>query len=176
MQGGSTVSFEALVDRLLPHLIKFVAFGKNVPEADAEELAVDVLMTVHEKINTFQYSGKAKLTTWVFQIAKNRALDYHRTSVPVESALPQDPPQVDFGDALCYAGRNQEKLEWLGQQLKEFSAEDQWLLKWRAEEVPYSQIAQWLGIAEGTARVRHKRAMEKLLAKAGVVQKGAART
>lgn len=162
------------MDRFLPHLIKFVAFGKNVPEADAEELAIDVLVTVHDKVATFRYGGNAKLTTWIFQIAKNRALDYHRTSARHEAELQADPPDVDIDTHARYAGRNQEQLKWLSEQLNHFSEQDQWLLKWRAEDVPYSQIGEWLGISEGTARVRHKRAMAKLIASAEAAQRGAA--
>lgn len=166
-----------MVDRLLPHLIRFLAFGKNVPEADAEELASDVLMAVHAKIRTFHHGGPARLTTWIFEIAKNRAIDYHRASSPSEVALAPDTPQVLPDNKALYAGRNRDLLKWLLEQLNGFSEQEQSLLKWRALEIPYSQIAEWLGIADGTARVRHKRAIEKLLAKADelAAQKGVAR-
>jgi RNA polymerase sigma factor (sigma-70 family) len=136
----------------------------GVQEDDAEEIALDVLLTVHSNVKTYR-PGKAKLTTWIFEIAKNRAVDYHRVS---NSRSAQLPPQVagfkerDFE----YAGRNQEYMEWLLNELKELSQEDRDLLNWRANETPYAEIARWLGIAEGTARVRHKRVMERILAKA----------
>jgi RNA polymerase sigma-70 factor, ECF subfamily len=175
---GSAAAFDSLVDRLLPHLTRFLAFGKRIPEADAEELASDVLMTVHQKIGTFRHGGRAKLTTWIFEIAKNRAIDYYRASSgKPEIELPPDMPQQPPHEETLYAGRNRALLEWLLKELDELSEQDQWLLKWRALEIPYLEIAQWLGIGEGTARVRHKRAMEKLLAKAAerAVQKGVAR-
>ena len=50
----------------------------DVPEADAEEIASDVLFTVTRKIHTFKCGGRAKLTTWIYEIAKNRAIDFHR--------------------------------------------------------------------------------------------------
>ena len=51
-----------------------IHFG--VYETDAEELAQDVLMKVYAKVGTFHRSGKAMLTTWIFQIAGNRAIDF----------------------------------------------------------------------------------------------------
>ncbi|HWY70327.1 MAG TPA: sigma-70 family RNA polymerase sigma factor [Terriglobales bacterium] len=157
-------AFERLVDQLLPHLIKFLAFGKTIPEADAEELASDVLMTIHTKIGTFRHGGPAKLTTWIFEIAKNKAIDYHRASSPQEVELLPDTLQVRTTSDGRYAGRNRELLQWLSEHIHKLSQQDQWLLGWRAQGIPYSQIAEWLGITEGTARVRHKRATEKLLA------------
>lgn len=135
-----------------------------------------MLLTVHAKIGTFRHGGPAKLTTWIFEIAKNRAIDYHRASSPAEVELAPDAPQVTHDCDSRYAGRNRELLKWLLRQLDEFSEQDQLLLKWRALEIPYKQIAEWLDITEGSARVRHKRVTEKLLAKAAqlTIQKGAA--
>jgi RNA polymerase sigma factor (sigma-70 family) len=166
LQKRSPDTFKILADRLLSPLCRFLAFGKNVPEADAEEMASDVLMTVYDKIGTFQHGGRAKLTTWIFQIAKNRAIDYHRASRPENVELTNRIYQTGPGSDAAYAGRNRSLLEWLLRELEGFSEQDQWLLKWRALEIPYSEIAGWLGINEGTARVRHKRAIEKLLQKA----------
>lgn len=151
---------------MLSPLCRFLAFGKSIPEADAEELASDVLVTVHDKIGTFRHGGRAKLTTWIFEIAKNRAIDYHRASRPEHVELTSDISQTRPGSGAVYSGRNRDLLEWLLRELEGFSEQDQWLLKWRALEIPYGEIAAWLGINEGTARVRHKRAMEKLLQKA----------
>jgi RNA polymerase sigma factor (sigma-70 family) len=171
---GSETAFDTLVERLLPHLTRFLALGKSISEEDAEELASDVLMTVHAKITTFRYGGRAKLTTWIFEIAKNRAIDYHRAFSCKDVELQPDVAQQLPDDDTRYAGRNRQLLEWLFKELAGFS-EEELLLKWRAfSDFPYAQIAEWLGITEGTARARHKRAMDKLLVKASErsVQKG----
>jgi hypothetical protein len=75
-----------------------------------------------------------------------------------------------------YAGRNQEYLDWLLTELQAHSQEDRNLLIWRAQDIPYADIAQWLGINDNAARVRHKRVMDRLLAKAKDLEtlKGAA--
>jgi RNA polymerase sigma factor (sigma-70 family) len=134
----------------------------NVPDATAEEVAADVLMAVHQKVKTFRFDGRGKLTTWIFEIAKNRAIDYHRTSkLEIQEfdastyvghpQLEADPPERENGEIL-----------WIRTQLSRFSDQDQQILKWRALDFPFGQIAEWLGINEGTARVRHKRALDKI--------------
>ena len=135
-------------------------------------------MAVHDKVGTFRHDGRAKLTTWIFEIAKNRAIDYHRASSPAEIELTQDVPQQSQDSDISFVSRNPHLRDWLIRELNEFPEQDQQLLKWRALEYPYSQIAEWLGLTEGNARVRHKRAMQRLLSKATSVdvQKGATRS
>ena len=136
-------------------------------------------MAVHNKIGTFHHDGRAKLTTWIFEIAKNRAIDYHRASSHAETELTDDIPQKSQATNSPRVSRNSPLLDWLITQLHGFSREDQQLLKLRAAGFPYSQIADGLGLTEGNARVRHKRAMQRLLSKAKSVvdvPKGALRS
>jgi RNA polymerase sigma factor (sigma-70 family) len=45
---------------------------------DAEEVASDVLYKLHRSINQYQPRPNVKFTTWLFQIAKNAAIDFQR--------------------------------------------------------------------------------------------------
>ena len=162
LQQGSEEAFSCLVARLLRPLFNFLAVRMNVPDSRAEEVAADVLMAVHQKIKTFRFDGRGKLTTWIFEIAKNRAIDYHRGSKP----------EIQKCDASTLLSREHQKVEtseredaqilWIRNQLSQLSDQDQQILKWRAIDFPFGQIGEWLGINEGTARVRHKRALDKL--------------
>jgi RNA polymerase sigma factor (sigma-70 family) len=148
-------ALERLDQALTRHLIGFLCFTMNVPEADAEELASDTLLAVSSHISTFQHGGKAKLTTWIFEIAKNKAIDFHRKSSLDTVAIDDDFP--DCGPAGADAGRNKPYREWLDKELATLSEADRTLLLWRAKDIPYEQIGQWLGISEGAARTRHSR-------------------
>lgn len=141
----------------------------EVPQADAEEIASDVLFTVHNKIKTFRIGGRAKLTTWIIEIAKNRAIDYLRK---------QTPEYVELEDSLMgsmsqqresYAGKNKQYLRWLSDELTKLSEQDRSLLTWRAMGIPYGQLAEWLGTSEGAARVRHLRALKRLIEMGGQI-------
>jgi DNA-directed RNA polymerase specialized sigma24 family protein len=138
----------------------------GVPEADAEELACETLFSVSSHIQTFQHGGRAKLTTWIFEIAKNKAFDFHRQQ---ES----EPTEVAFADGVPHsvtagqcAGRNAHYVSWLREQFADIEESDQQLLLWRADGVPYQQIAGWMGITEGAARTRHSRLQGRLIAAA----------
>ena len=158
---GSLQAFEYLDHRLMPHLIGFLHFLMNVPEADAEELASDTLFAVSSHVHTFQPGGPAKLTTWIFEIAKNKAIDFHRK--PRLNTVSIDDKFPDRGPAGPDAGRNKVYREWLNKVLAKLPEADRMLLLWRAKDIPYEQIVPWLGINEGTARTRHSRLRAQLV-------------
>jgi RNA polymerase sigma factor (sigma-70 family) len=137
----------------------------DIPETDAEELTADVLMAVRNSIRDFQFGKRARLTTWIFKIAQNRAIDYHRRSKPEFCEL--DDSIVGPGEkAGTYTNRNPHLRGWLANELAGLSEQDRQILNWRALDYDFAQIGEWMGMAEGTARVRHKRALDKLKAAA----------
>lgn len=139
----------------------------GVAEMDAEELVQDTLLKVHTNVGTFHRDGRAKLTTWVFRIAQNCAIDFHRVHREKLQELPEGLEPVRWH--VRFAGHNSEHLTWLGQELPKFSAEDQQILLWHAHKFSFGKIGDWLGLKEATARVRHFRAMKKLKTAAGLV-------
>jgi RNA polymerase sigma factor (sigma-70 family) len=147
----------------MSHLIGFLQFVMGVPSPDAEELGSDVLLKVSSKIHTFKHGSQAKLTTWIFEIAKNRAVDFHRKQKlrPEHVALSAGTAKDDGPNRAV--GRNKRLSDWLAEQMKEFAETDRQLLLWRASGFPYSQIAMWLGMSEGAARTRHTRLHAKLI-------------
>jgi RNA polymerase sigma factor (sigma-70 family) len=162
LQTGSTEAFDRLVTRLLPPLFKFLTLRMNVPDATAEEVAADVLMTVHGKLGTFRFGGRAKLTTWIFEIAKNRAIDYHRSQKHEFEGLDASLPSIERHAEPEHGSRTGSEMVWIRTQLAQLSERDQQILKWRALDFPFGQIAEWVDMSEGAVRVRHKRALDKL--------------
>jgi RNA polymerase sigma factor (sigma-70 family) len=166
LQSGSEIAFHRLFDGLQSPICHFLTNTMGIPESDVGDVYVDVLMKVHRNVQKFKCGGPAKLTTWIYGIARNEAIDYHRTSKKNKTAIEFDEATVRHGkgtDGAC-AGRNADLLKWLEQELAKLPEKDQSLLKWRAgDSFSYADIAEWLDMKEGTARVRHLRAMEKLL-------------
>lgn len=132
----------------------------NVPELDAEECTQDVLFKVHLKLATFCNDGRSRLTTWIFQIAKNCAIDFHRVSRPEQEEFTENDLPVPWHGQ--YAGRNAALLAELMEGLGTLSAEDQQILLWRAQDFTNADIGRWLGIKPDTIRVRYCRAKKKL--------------
>lgn len=78
-------------------VFRFISL-RNVPTADAEELAQDVLLSVLTKPSAFE--GRSQFSTWLFSIAKNRAADYHRSHARIPE-VPMDERAQDAADKLA---------------------------------------------------------------------------
>lgn len=143
-------------------LWRFLVGNCGIPEMDADEIAQDVLMKVLVNVRNFKRDGRAKLTTWIFQIAHNLAVDFHRRSEEERNKQRENvPPTVHRGSL---ANRNLGYLMQLKDVLERLPPEDAQLLLWREQDFNYATIAGWLGIKEGAARTRHLRAMNRLKA------------
>ena len=91
----------------------------GIPESDVGDVYVDALMKVHGNIHKFKCGGPAKLTTWIYGIARNEAIDYHRASKKSKTLIEFAEATVRHSqgtDGAC-AGRNADLLKWLEQEL-----------------------------------------------------------
>ena len=120
----------------------------------------DALLKVHSHVGRFRPNGGAKLTTWIFQIAENCAIDYLRKDQPEFLEFQESDAPIRWRGE--FAGRNTAWLAWLRFELAKLTAEDQRILFWRSDEITYAEIGGWLGIKENTARTRHYRAIKKI--------------
>lgn len=151
---------ERLAEKMFSPLWRFLVRQMNVPEPDGEELVQDTLIKVHASVKKFHRERGAKFTTWIFQIAYNKAIDFFRASrMNLEELTEADLPVPERGE---FAGRNAELLARLRDALEKLSGADQCVLIWGAQGFSFAQIGEWLGIKKGTARVRYCRAKKKL--------------
>lgn len=104
---------------------------------------------------------RGRFSAWVFTVARNRCLEQHRKattrSLLSSSALPletSDPPDA-LGDAL-------ERRRWIRTAFEDMSeGHRQVLLLKQVGELTYAEIAQMLGLAEGTIKSRLHAAMKQ---------------
>lgn len=90
LRDGDLGALEALMARYGDRVFR-LAYGICRNEADAEEVAQDVFLTVFRKIDTFE--GKSAFWTWLFRITTNSALIKRRgkrfeIEVSLEQYLP----------------------------------------------------------------------------------------
>lgn len=90
LRAGDVSALEPLMERYAT-LVYRVAYGITRNEADAEEVAQDVFLTLVRKIDTFE--GRAALGTWIYRVAANAALIKRRgkrreLEVSLEEHLP----------------------------------------------------------------------------------------
>lgn len=69
-------SFESLVLKYQKSVFAFL-IGMHIPYAQVEDLAQDIFITVFEKLDQYQ-PEKSQLITWIFTIARNKAVSYFR--------------------------------------------------------------------------------------------------
>jgi len=162
LQEGSPESFERLARGIFTPLWRYLVVTVGVPKPDAEEIAQDSLMKVHKSVRKFRFKGQAKLTSWIFQIARNLAIDFYRVNQPVQHEL--DENELPAHSGARFSGRNADYLSKLRDALEMLSANDQEILLWRTRDIAYAEIAGWLDVKEATARVRYFRAERRLRA------------
>lgn len=89
---GDAQAFAGLVDR---HADRIVAFAFTVlgSRSEAEDVSQDVFITLWQKAGEWQPS-RSKLTTWLFQITRNAALNYRQRTRGREVHWHDQPPEV----------------------------------------------------------------------------------
>ena len=75
LQEGAEPAFNQLVNAY-QHMVFNVALGIVQQQQEAEDIAQEVFIQVHQSIKEFK--GEAKLSTWLYRIAITKSLDWQR--------------------------------------------------------------------------------------------------
>ena len=170
---GDRAAYDVLYQRLYPRVYAFVLRRLRDPSL-AEETTVEVFFELWK--NAGRFRGESRAATWVFGIAHFKCLAASRAArrskrsavIATESeVLEAFPDRMDPEDALAARERvNQVKVA-LGM-LPEGQREVVELAF--VEGLGYGEIAERLGVAEGTVKTRISRArsmLRRLLSGAG---------
>jgi len=158
---GDQASFRVIVERTSARLYRLGArlMGST---ADAEDVLQDAYLRAFHALRARQFDGRSDLSTWLYRIVTNAALDGLRRRrvrpVPVG-----DLPEVSFdGEASAEARLGlQELAQWLGA----LPAEQRIALVLRfVEGLSSAEVAEVLGCSEGAVEQRLVRARAALRA------------
>jgi RNA polymerase sigma-70 factor (ECF subfamily) len=137
------------------------------PDAQADEIAQDVMVTVWRKAALFDRT-QASVSTWIFRIARNRRIDvFRRTERP---AFDEDEPliQPSAPPAPDEALDASEREAAVRAALEELPAEQSDLLRAAYYEgLSHSEIVERTGLPLGTVKSRIRLAFEKMRKKLG---------
>ena len=151
---GDLVAFEELVRayqaevwRFLRHLLGDAAL--------AEDVTQETFLRVFQRLRTFRY--RSRFSTWVFQVARNAGVDALRTRARQERLARVVPPPravagSDSGLDIVAA------LSCLSVKLRES------LLLVEVLGLRYREVAQVLGVPEGTVKSRVAQARHRVTA------------
>lgn len=90
---ASTVDFKALHDLFRPRVLRFLA--RLAGESEAEDLTQSVMLKVSQGLP--QFRGESSVSTWIYRIATNTALDTLRRKI--NQPLSEADLEADGGDA-----------------------------------------------------------------------------
>lgn len=128
-------------------------------EADSNDLAVEVMMKVYEKIDTFR--GDAKLSSWVYRIAYNQAISFLRKN---KRTISMDEVKVEKeSDRHIRYMERMELKELLKKKLMELPEKYRVALSlYHFEDLSYKEIAYTMDIEMGTVKTYIYRGREQL--------------
>ncbi len=157
---GDREAFARLVDRYWERVRRWL-YGLTGKQQLAEDVAQDAFLKAWIALPTLKQADTFRV--WLFRIARHSWLDVRRRShSDLKVPMPMDVRQNASGPlGEMIADETQEQLQLALARLpsKYRSA----YLLWTHEELPYSEIAQILGVNEETARWRVCKARQGLV-------------
>jgi RNA polymerase sigma-70 factor (ECF subfamily) len=157
---GSQSAFEQIVRRYQRPVISLIArmIGDR---AAAEDLAQETFVKAHRSLAAFD--ATRRLSSWLFRIAHNTALDALRrsrpASVPLDEATDREPASPPAADPVERKALGRALDAALAELRPDFRAAV--LLRYE-EGLSFDQIGHVLGIPEATARSHVHRARKEL--------------
>jgi RNA polymerase sigma-70 factor (ECF subfamily) len=161
-RNGESKAFTELVSRHQDRVFRFVLRMTGSRE-EAMDITQDTFMKAWQVMP--RWRPEAQFGTWLLQIARNGALDVLRRNAvvgfePLDDDLPAADP-MPGPEEHVHARR---RLESLDAALRSLAVEHREVLLLReVEDLSYGEIAETLGIAEGTVKSRIARARAALL-------------
>jgi RNA polymerase sigma factor (sigma-70 family) len=178
-----------LVDTYQDRLLTEATQVFHIPFVDAEELVSDIMLAVVQGIQGFDFKkSDADFHFWVMAIFKNRVRDFVRHQALTEGLMErfdesafEDKEMFSTGerDVIGVIMRNYEtslrekepgadadsggKLSIIVEALEKLESWERVLLRCRALDTPYEEIAKYTGKSVKQLKVYHKRVKEKFV-------------
>ena len=162
---ATAVDFKSLHDQFRPRVFRYLA--RLVGESEAEDLTQSVMLKVSEGLRDFR--GDSSLSTWIYRIATNTALDKLRgktvevlSSEELESDDDDVPPAAQSASVETTAIReemNECIREFVGRLPEAYKAV---MVLSELEQFKNAEIAAILGTSLDTVKIRLHRARERL--------------
>lgn len=157
----SRSAFAELFSYFAPRIKSFM-LRLGASDAEAEELAQDVMITVWQKAGMYDRQ-QASVSTWIFRIARNRRIDAQRRQRRPE--LPSDdpvlmPPEIERPDEIVSRGQTEERVR---AELARLSPDQLRLIQAAFYDgLSHSEIARTFNLPLGTVKSRIRLAFLRL--------------
>ena len=160
-QNGDRTAFGHLYQRYA-RMVHGILLAK-VPLSEVNDLVQDVFLLALRRLATLREAGR--FGAWLAAIARNRASDYHRHSLPEDPVLDDDnfTAELGYGNASGHPEDLATRILDLIKSLPEAYRET--LILRLVEGMTGPEIAARIGITHGSVRVNLHRGMQLLRAK-----------
>lgn len=166
-QSGSQRAFDELMKRYERKIFGYLLRSVRNYE-DAEELTLEVFFKAYRALSSWE--PKAKFSTWLYTIASNLSIDFHRSKARHPVYVLEDEEYLETklvaNDLSSNPEKQVEDIE-RGRIIREAvdelsSKQKEVFMLTRYEGLPIREVAETLGMAEGTVKIHLHRAMKKL--------------
>jgi len=165
---GDASAFHALVERHRAMVYR-VAYQFAGNHHDAEDIAQDVFLKVYRSLGRFRYD--AQLTSWLYRIVMNACIDHRRRQAPAgwapftedaELKMLNTPEEGPGPEEMTYGTQLGEVLQ---AEIDRLPPGQRLVFTMRHHEgLKLSEIADALGLAEGTVKRQLHAAVHRLRA------------
>jgi RNA polymerase sigma-70 factor (ECF subfamily) len=146
---GDLSAFETIYQRHSTPLFN-LAYRMVGNASDAEDLLQEIFLVAHKKLSTYQ--GQAALSTWLYRVATNRCLDYLRSRANRNQSKTDS---LDEKPAPLPAPPRESTVARLDLERCIAELPDSYraaFLLYDVEGFDHREVAEMLGIAEGTSK------------------------
>jgi RNA polymerase sigma-70 factor, ECF subfamily len=155
---GSTTALGAIYDAYARRIYRYF-FSRVENAAEADDLTAQTFLKVIESLPRYRHRGQ--FTAWIFQIARNNAMDYFRRN-PNQS-LHEDSFDLPVMDGALDRLIDQQSIAALRQYIRALEEHERELLRLRfVVDLTYVEIAALLGRKEDAVRKAINRITERL--------------
>lgn len=155
--GGDARAFEVLLARLYDRLFG-LCFRLTGNRAEAEDLCQDICAVLPARIRG--YRGGARVTTWVYRVAVNAAIDRRRKAASYARALDGWGNWETSRQAAIT--EEQDQLAWLHSAMGQLSETLRDTLALVLDDLTHAEVGEILGVSEGTVSWRLSEARKRL--------------
>ncbi|WP_315118698.1 sigma-70 family RNA polymerase sigma factor [uncultured Clostridium sp.] len=158
---GNIDSFNIIVNKYELPILKFI-YNMVKNKETAEDITQEVFITLYNKL--YMYKDQYKFSNWIFQIAKNKSIDYMRKYKRVHESNIEEikdiaSKEVSPEEAAQFK-ETKKKVEAFINSLEEIDRQII-LLRYSREEMTFSDISQILNISESSVKRRYYKARDK---------------
>ncbi len=148
---GKTAYFEELVDSSKRQIFSLL-YRMSLDPGVAEEIAQDSFLKAYQNLATFK--GESSFSTWVYQIAYRKALDFLRKKKPVQMEV-EHIPEMDESQPLS-------NYDWVEPLLKQMTEKDRALLHlFYFEDMSLKEMSEILKMSISALKVALMRSRKK---------------